>query len=183
MLVEGLDGKQWYFVYYVYENGYYNFGCQMFFELVEWMEDGWVKVLGYDVVKFILMLVGGEVVLYGFLFFDNFSMKKIGNQWSFFMLNGLIVECVCYENGVFVVKVIGILLKDGLLFLFVSGDQVYEMEVEVDCDDGVVVGLFVFYSECFFVGLGFLKDSMFEYCRGDIQMFLKQMLIGCCFFL
>ena len=182
-LVEGPDGKQWYLVYHAYENGYYNLGRQTLLEPVEWTEDGWVKASGYDVAKPIPMPAGGEAVPHGLPLSDDFSTKKIGNQWSFFTPNGPIAERARYENGALVVKATGTSPKDGSPLSFVSGDQAYEMEVEVDCDDGAAAGLLVFYSERLFAGLGFSKDSMLEYSRGDTQTFPKQTPIGRRFFL
>lgn len=182
-LVEGPDGKQWYLVYHAYENGYYNLGRQTLLEPVEWTEEGWVKTAGYDVARPIPMPAGGEAVPHGLAFSDDFSTKKIGTQWSFFHPNGPLDERCRYENGAWVVKATGTSPKDCSPLSFVCGDHAYEIEVEVDCDDGATAGLLVFYSERLFAGLGFSKESMLEYSKGDTQAFPKQTPIGRHYFL
>jgi len=182
-LVEGPDGKQWYLVYHAYENGYYNLGRQTLLEPVEWTDDGWVKVSGYDVAKPIPMPKGGAVVSHGLAFSDDFTKNKIGNQWSFFHPNGVFGERFRYEKDTLVVKATGTSPKDCSPLSFINGDQAYEMEVEVDADDGASAGLLVFYSERLFAGLGFSKDNMLEYSKGDVATFAKQTPIGRHYFL
>lgn len=182
-LIEGPDGKQWYLVYHAYENGYYNLGRQTLLEPVEWTADGWVKASGYDVAKPIPISAGGSAVSHGLAFSDDFRANKIGVQWSFFHPAGPLAECSRYENGTLVLKAAGTSPKDGARLTFVTGDQAYEMSVEVDADDGASAGLLVFYSERLFAGLGFSKENMLEFSKGDTSSFPKQAPIGRHFFL
>jgi beta-xylosidase len=55
--------------------------------------------------------------------------------------------------------------------------------VEIDCDEGATAGLLVFYSERLFAGLGFSRDAMIEYGKGDITTFPKPTPMGRHFFL
>lgn len=182
-LLEGPDGKQWYLIYHAYENGYYNLGRQTLLEPVEWTEDGWIKASGYDVAQPIPMPKGGEAVTHGIALSDDFSKNKIGTQWSFFQPSGPIADRFRYEKGALVVKGQGTSPKDCSPLSFVTGDQAYEVEVEVDCDAGTSAGLLVFYSERLFAGLGFSPDKMLEYRKGDITTFDKPAAIGRHFFL
>ncbi|PTY07945.1 xylan 1,4-beta-xylosidase [Opitutaceae bacterium EW11] len=182
-LVEGPDGKQWYLVYHAYESGYYNLGRQTLLEPVEWTADGWVKASGYDVARPIPMPHGGEAVPHGFAYSDDFSTDKIGRQWTFFTPRIPIADCYRYEQGALVVKATGTSPKDGSPLSFVTGDHAYEVQVEVECDEGATGALLVFYSERLFAGLGFSKDSLLEYSKGDSQTFPKPASIGRRFFL
>lgn len=177
-LVEGPDGKQWYLVYHAYENGFYNLGRQTLLEPVEWTNDGWVKASGHDVARPIPMPSGGEAVPHGLALSDDFSTNKIGKQWSFFHPAGPIAEPFRHENGTLALKATGTSPKDCSPLSFVCGDHAYEVEVEVDCDDGATAGLLVFYSERLFAGLGFSKENMLEYSKGDTQTFPKPASIG-----
>jgi beta-xylosidase len=182
-LVEGPDNKHWYLVYHGYENGYYNLGRQTLLEPVEWTDDGWVKASGADVAKPIAVPPGGSAVPHGFAFSDDFRTSKIGIQWSFFRSYGPIADRFRYETNALVLKASGSSPKDCSPLTFVCGDQAYEMEVEIDCDDAATAGLLLFYSERLFVGLGFSKDKMIEYGKGDITDFPKQAPIGRHYFL
>ena len=182
-LVEGPDGKQWYLVYHAYENGYYNLGRQTIIEPVEWTNDGWVKASGYDVARPIPTPTGGSAVAHGQALSDDFSTNKIGHQWSFFHPNGPIGNRFLYENGALALKATGTSPKDCSPLSFVCGDQAYEIEVEVDCDNGATAGLLVFYSERLFAGLGFSRENMLEYSKGDTSNFSKPSSIGHNYFL
>jgi len=182
-LVEGPDGRQWYLVYHAYENGYYNLGRQTLLEPVEWTADGWVKSTGYDVARPIPMPAGGVPVSHGFPFSDDFRTNKIGRQWSFFRPDGPLGGKYRYENGALVLKAAGTSPKDASPLSFVTGDQAYEIEVEIECDDAAIGGLLVFYSERLFAGLGFSAGHMLEYRKGDITTFPKPAAIGRRYFL
>ncbi|MFT3780522.1 MAG: family 43 glycosylhydrolase [Nibricoccus sp.] len=182
-LVEGPDGKQWYLVYHAYENGYYNLGRQTLLEPVEWTSDGWVKVSGYDVAKLIPMPSGGTAIFPGIAYSDDFSTNKIGIQWSFFTPNSPLKERFRYEKGALVLKAIGASPKDCSPLSFVTGDPAYEMEIEIDADEGAIGGLLVFYSERLFAGLGFSRSNLIEYSKGDTQTFPKPSTIGNHYFL
>jgi beta-xylosidase len=182
-LVEGPDGKQWYLVYHAYENGFYNLGRHTLLEPVEWTEDGWVKASGYDVARPIPLPPGGRPVPHGFARSDDFSTNKIGIQWTFFRADSTAPDRFRYEDGALVLRGIGSSPKDCSPLTFVCGDHAYEMQVEVDCDEGASAGLLVFYHERLFAGLGFSGDKMLEYGKGDESSFAKPAQIGRRFFL
>lgn len=182
-LVEGPDGKQWYLVYHGYENGFYNLGRQTLLEPVEWTADGWLKASGYDVARPIPKPMGGTVIPHGLALSDDFSTNKIGPQWSFFHPKGPIEQRYRFENGALVLKATGTSPKDCAPLSFVCGDHAYELEVEIECDENAAAGLLVHYSERLFAGLGFSKDHLLEYSKGDTQTFAKPEAIGRRFFL
>jgi len=177
-LIEGPDGKQWYLVYHAYEKGYYTLGRQTLLEPVEWTADGWVKATGADVAAPLPLPAGGKPVPHGFAFSDDFRTNRMGIQWNFFRSNGAVSDRYRYEDGSLVLKASGDTPKDGSPLCFINGDQAYEMQVEVDCDDGAKAGLLVFYSERLFGGLGLSKDKLIEYRKGDTQEFNKPIPVG-----
>ena len=156
---------------------------QTLLEPVEWTADGWVKASGYDVARPIPMPAGGAPVPHGFALSDDFHTNRIGTQWSFFQPAEPIAALHRYEDGALVLKAGGTSPKDCTRLTAVAGDQAYELQVEVDCDDGAAAGLLVFYSEKLFAGLGFSKDQMLEYRKGETTAFPKQTPIGRHYFL
>jgi beta-xylosidase len=182
-LLPGPDGRQWYLVYHAYENGYYNLGRQTLLEPVEWTEDGWVKACVPDIAAPLPMPAGGSAVTHGFALSDDFSTNKMGRQWNFFRNDRPLAERFRYEDRSLVLKAQGTTPKDCSPLAFICGDQSYEVQVEVDCDDTATAGLLVFYSERLFAGLGFSKDKMLEYGKGDIASFPKQFPLGRHYFL
>jgi beta-xylosidase len=182
-LIEGPDAKQWYLVYHGYEKGYYNLGRQTLLEPVEWTDDGWVKSCGYDMERPIPLPKGGKAMDCGQPLSDDFSSDKIGTQWSFFRPGSDYKQRYSYEDGALVLKAQGNSPKDSSPLTFVAGDQAYEISVEVDCDEDAKGALMLFYNNNLFVGHGFSKDKMLEYCKGGVQEFPKPDFIGNHFYL
>jgi xylan 1,4-beta-xylosidase len=177
-LVEGPDGKQWYLVYHAYEKDYYNLGRQTLLEPVEWTADGWIKASGYDMARPVPLPGGGQAVRHGLQLSDDFSTNKIGTQWMFFRPAGSIAEKYRYENGALVLKASGTTPRDASPLMFVSGDQAYEMEVEIERDDQATGGLMLFYHDRLFAGLGFSATNLLEYSKGDIATFDRPAAMG-----
>jgi len=182
-LVEGPDGKQWYFVYHAYENGHYNLGRQTLLEPVEWTADGWVKAVGTDVAAPLPKPAGGSAVPHGFAFSDDFSTDRFGVQWSLFRASGEVQTAARIENRSLVLQARGSSPKDGTILNFVTGDHDYEMQVEVECDAGASAGLLAFYSDRIFAGIGLSEKSLLEFRKGDTTAFDHPKQIGNHFFL
>jgi xylan 1,4-beta-xylosidase len=166
-LVEGPDAKSWYLVYHAYENGYYNLGRQTLLEPVEWTADGWVKATGADVAAPLPLPPGGSAVPHGLARSDDFSGPTLGSQWTFFRQPGDISRRYRLENGSLVLRADGTSPKDSPPLTLVSGDQAYEVEVEIDADPGASAGLLVFYHERLFAGIGMSGEHLLEFLRGE----------------
>jgi len=73
--------------------------------------------------------------------------------------------------------------KDSSPLTLITGDQAYEVEVEIEIDEGAIGGLMVFYSEKLFAGMAFSADRMIEFWKGGSNSFDKQIPMGNRFFL
>lgn len=182
-LVEGPDAKQWYLVYHAYENGYYNLGRQTLLEPVEWTADGWVKSSGADVAAPLPLPAGGAPVAHGLARSDDFSGPELGAQWSFFRQPGEVHTRYRFEHGCLVLKAAGDSPKDSPPLTLISGDQAYEIEVEIDADPGASAGLLVFYHERLFAGIGMAEKNLLEFLRGETSKFDKPAGTGRHYFL
>lgn len=182
-LVEGPDGRQWYLVYHAYEKDYLTLGRQTLLEPVEWTDDGWVKSAGHDVARPIPLPAGGAAVPAGLALSDDFSADAIGRRWTFFRPAGSVADYYRLEGGALVLKAGGTSPKDANPLQAVTGDQAYEIEVEVERDEAATAGLLLFYSEKLFVGLGFSEANMLEYGKGETTAFPKPEAIGRRYFL
>jgi beta-xylosidase len=165
-LVEGPDAH-WYLVYHAYENGFYNLGRQTLLEPVEWTADGWFKSKGDDVARPIKKPAGGEAVPHGFAFSDDFSKNKMGQQWSFFNGTDADLERFRYADGALVLQGKGTSPKDCAPLSFVSGDQAYEIEVELELRGEASGGLILFYNERLYAGLGFSPTNLIMHREGN----------------
>ena len=61
---------------------------------------------------------------------------------------------------------------------FVTGDQAYEIEVEIDADPGATAGLLVFYSSRLYAGLGFSADRLLMHRYGTERVNRKPAELG-----
>ena len=97
----------------------------------------------------------GAAVPHGFPFSDDFSTDKMGVQWSFYAGNEDDRQRYRYANGSLVLQARGSGPADSSPLWFVTGDQSYEIEVEIDADQDATAGLLLFYNRRLYAGLGF----------------------------
>jgi len=163
-LVEAPDGR-WFIVYHAYENGFYTLGRQTLLEPIEWTADGWFKTAGADPAKPIAK-PAGTAVPHGAAFSDDFRVNRMGVQWSFYKGSVNDRERYRYESGALVMKAKGAGPADASPLSFVHGDQAYEIEVEIDADEGATAGLLLFYSSRLYAGLGFSSRNLIMHSYG-----------------
>jgi beta-xylosidase len=158
-LVEG-PGGQWYAVYHGYENSYWTLGRQTLLDTVEWTADGWFRFTGGDLSKPMRKPGGGEALPHGMALSDDFSTDRMGTQWSFFEPGENERGRVSRKGGMLTLAATGTSPKDSSPLCFVVGDPAYEVEVDVEIDEGAVAGLLLFYDHQLYCGVGF-NDKTF----------------------
>ncbi|MEO8681719.1 MAG: family 43 glycosylhydrolase [Vicinamibacterales bacterium] len=163
-LVEAADGR-WFIVYHGYENGFYNLGRQTLLEPIEWTADGWFRTATLDPAQPIAK-PAGEAVANGFAYSDDFSSNRMGLQWSFYKGTETDRERYRYENKSLVLKGRGKSPADSSPLWFVTGDQAYEIEVEIDADPGATAGLLLFYNQRLYAGLGYSATNFIMHSYG-----------------
>ena len=174
--VEGPDGR-WYVVYHAYENGFYNLGRQTLLEPVEWTPDGWLRATGAD-VSAPQPKPGSSETTHGFPFSDDFSKNKMGIQWSFYKGTSTDTQRYRYENGALVIKAKGTTPADSSPLSFVCGDHAYEVEVEIDIDEGATAGLLLFYNSRLYAGLGYSDKNLVMHRYGMERVSAKPASLG-----
>lgn len=152
-LVEGPAGD-WWMVYHGYENGYWTLGRQCLLDPITWTSDGWFKANGGDLSKPLRKPRGGQAGPHGLALSDDFSTSKLGVQWAFADPAPGELERVRYDRGL-VLKARGTAPKDSPPLTFVSGDQAYEIEVDVEIPADGTAGILLFYDKQLYCGLSF----------------------------
>ena len=161
-LVEGPNGQDWYMVYHGYENGFHTLGRQTLLSAVEWTPDGWYKARDADAddgAPLPKPLGGGEVP-HGLRLSDDFSTNKFGVQWSFFKGEANEMDRVRYLDGALELKAKGSSPANTSPMTFLTGDQAYQFEVDLDVDDQAQAGLLLFYNDKLYAGLGVNAKSL-----------------------
>jgi xylan 1,4-beta-xylosidase len=153
-LVEGPAGD-WWMVYHGYENAYWTLGRQTLLDPIEWTEDGWFRPLGGDLASPLAMPRGGQALAHGMALSDDFSTNKFGIQWSFYAPDQDEKARLSRADGVLTLRAKGTAPSDCSPLTFVQGDQAYELQVEIEVDDGVTAGLILFYDRELYAGVGF----------------------------
>ena len=164
-LVEGPAGD-WWTVYHGYENAYWTLGRQTLLAPVTWSEDGWFAVGGGDLSTPLPKSVGGEAGPHGMALSDDFSTDKFGVQWSFYDPRPDERDRLGRANGVLALRGKGSAPRDASPLTFVQGDLAYEIECEVEIDEGVTAGLVLFYDRALYAGVGFDKDRFVTHTYG-----------------
>jgi len=175
-LVEGPRGA-WYIVYHAYENGFYNLGRQTLLEPIVWTDDGWFRATDADLTQ-PLPMPGTTSGAHGFAFSDDFSISKMGVQWSFYKGSDTDRDRYRYENRTLVLKAKGSTPADSSPLWFVTGDHAYEIEVEMDADAGATAGLLLFYSSRLYAGLGFSATNFIMHRYGTERLLVKPSVVG-----
>jgi len=153
-LVEGPAGD-WWMVYHGYENAYWTLGRQTLLDPIEWTEEGWFRPLGGDLASPLAMPRGGQALAHGMALSDDFSTDKFGIQWSFYAPDQNEKARLSRADGVLTLRAKGTAPSDCSPLTFVQGDQAYELQVEIEVDDGVTAGLILFYDRELYAGVGF----------------------------
>ena len=153
-LVEGPTPGDWYMMLHGYENGHRTLGRQTLLEAVDWTTDGWYRIRHPDAARPLPAPRGGTAVPHGMALSDDFSGPVLGPQWSFFRgderdpprvhVGGGMLDLACRCSGP----------ATSAPLCFVAGDRSYQVEVDIDFDEGAQAGLLLFYNDRLYAGLG-----------------------------
>lgn len=165
-LIEGPTPGEWWCVYHGYENAYWTLGRQTLLDPIRWTDDGWFEMLGGDLSTALKKPAGGVAGPHGAALSDDFSTNKYGVQWSFYKPDANAASRLRRENGTLHMKAIGTAPKDCSPLTFVQGEQAYEIECDIEIDDGVMAGLVLFYDHALYAGLGFTPKNFVTHTYG-----------------
>ncbi len=168
-LVEGPAGD-WWGVYHGYENGFWTLGRQTLLAPVTWSNDGWFDFGGGDLSKPINKPKGGRphggVLAHGMALSDDFSTDNYGIQWNFFNPAANEASRIRREGRVLHLRATGEAPSSSSVLTTIVGDQAYEIEMEIEIDEGACAGLLLFYDQKLYCGLGFDKDRFITHQYG-----------------
>jgi xylan 1,4-beta-xylosidase len=174
-LVEGPTAGDWYMMYHGYENGFHTLGRQTMMEPIEWTNDGWFRAKGYDVGKPIPKPKGGVAGPHGAPLSDDFSSNKFGSQWSFFRGDIEENKRVLYgkdERGPYLeLTPKGNSPANSSPMTFVTGDQAYQFEVDIETQPGALAGALLFYNDKLYAGVGIHEKGFLLHRYGMDQRY------------
>ena len=172
------SNDEWYMVDHGYENGFYTLGRQALLEPIVWTEDHWFKSTGVDIGKPLPIPKGGKAMPHGMAYSDDFSSNKFGIQWSFF--KGDIAENarVHYQDETLILDAEGTSPSNSSPLTFISGDQAYEIQVEVTLGLNTTAGLMLFYNDKLYAGLGVSEGNFILHRYGMDRVLPKPADVG-----
>src|SRR5690606_1799201 len=113
---------------------------------------------GYDVGQPIPKPKGGIEGPHGMAFSDDFSTNKFGVQWSFFRGDVTENQRLHYgkdERGHYLeLSPKGDSPSNSSPMTFVTGDQAYQFEVDIELEPGALGGALLFYNDKLYAGVG-----------------------------
>jgi xylan 1,4-beta-xylosidase len=152
-LVEGPEGR-WYIVYHAYEKGFQTLGRQTLLEPVDWTADGWVKLAASDPTKPLRRPAASAHGEHGLALADDFSVSKLGTQWSFCGAGENEAKRARFEGQSLQLKASGTSPADSAPLCFVAPDQAYMIQVEFESAKKATAGLLLFYDRHLYAGVG-----------------------------
>lgn len=164
-LVEGPNGN-WWGVYHGYENGYWTLGRQTLLAPVTWSKDGWFDFGGGDLAKPLRKPKGGKSQPHGIALSDDFSNDRIGVQWNFFSPSATEYDRVQRLDNVLHLKASGEAPSSSSPLLTIVGDHAYQIEMEIEIDEGARAGLLLYYDQKLYCGLGFDSKNFITHQYG-----------------
>ncbi len=143
-LVDDPDGN-WWIVYHAYEKAAHTLGRQTLIDPIEWTENGWFRL---DKTRDPL---DADPSFAGMELSDDFSSKDLGLQWTtwgkFREQDFELKDDSLYVMGH------GSSPKDGRKLLVTVPDRNYQVQVQVNVENGGSGGLILFYRESVFAGI------------------------------
>ena len=169
-LVEG-PGDDWWSVYHGYENGFWTLGRQTLLAPVTWTHDGWFDFLdehggGGDLSQPLSKPKGGKAQPHGIPLSDDFSNDRTGLVWNFFQPAPDEGTRLRRADKVLHLTARGKAPVDSSPLIFITGDQAYEIECDIEIDPGTTAGLVLFYDHQLYCGLGFDAKSFVTHQYG-----------------
>lgn len=157
-LVEGPTENNWYMVYHGYENGFHTLGRQTLMSPIEWTSDGWFRATQHDAGEPIPKpAVPASITVnrqHGVALSDDFTTNKMGVQWSFVRPGANEMSRVNYRERQLELTAKGDSPANSSPLTFVVGDQAYQVEIDIEFDDGAQAGLLLFYNDRLYAGVG-----------------------------
>ena len=156
---EGPDGK-WWMVYHGYENGFWTLGRQCLLDPVDWTKDGWFRAAGGDLSKPIrkpVNLVGAE---HGMPLSDDFAADRMGTHWAFHAPGSNDSARLSRDSNGLTLNASGSTPTDSRPLTFINGDLAYEVEADIEIEQGAEAGVLLFYSPKLYCGLGFSESGL-----------------------
>lgn len=171
-LVEGPTGD-WWMVYHAYEKDFWTLGRQTLLEPIEWTADGWPRCLGADLAQPQPKPRGGRRGPSGQPLSGGFFPEHLGLTWSLFESVEAPASRMRFEGGAVTLAGRGQAPQHSSPLTLLAGDRDYEAEVTVSVEGDTVGGLFLFYSERGFCGLGFDGREVRTFVYGQEHGWLR----------
>jgi len=159
-LILGPDQQNWYMVYHGYEAGFHTLGRQTLMMPMRLTPEGWFEPVHIDESRPLPTPQAGQPGHHGMALSDNFSGPKLGPQWAFFRGGTRELSRIRLKRNTLHLKAKGLSPADSAPLCMVTGDQAYEMEVDVAFDPSVQAGLLLFYSDRLYAGIGVNDKSL-----------------------
>jgi xylan 1,4-beta-xylosidase len=154
-LVQGPRGD-WWMLYHGYENGFHTLGRQMLLAPARFSADGWfhVDVDDGQPLPMPAMPGPGQAVAHGLALSDDFAGTRLKPHWQFLSGGASQAPRARVTGGKLHLRATGKDPGDSPPLGFIQGDPAFEVELEVDFDEGVQMGLMMFYSPRLYAGMG-----------------------------
>lgn len=151
-LVQGPRGD-WWMLYHGYENSFHTLGRQMLLAPARFSADGWFHVDVDDGVA-LPKPAGGQALPHGLPLSDDFAGKTLKAHWQFLSGSGQMPRARVADSTLHLRATGAKGPGDSPPLGFIQGDPAFEVEFDLDIDEGVQAGVVMFYSPRLYAGMG-----------------------------
>ncbi len=152
--------SNWWMVYHGYENGFWTLGRQCLLDPVEWTRDGWFRPTGGDLSKPLAKPINIPNAEHGMPLSDDFSTNRLGVHWAFHAPGPNETTRLTRDSNGLTLRASGVSPTDSRPLTFINGDLTYEVEADIELEQGAEAGLLLFYSPKLYCGLGFTETGL-----------------------
>jgi len=157
-LVQG-PKNDWWLAYHGYEHGFHTLGRQMLLAPAKLRDDGWFEIAQND-GDALPLPARDRAVPHGLALSDDFRAPLLKPPWAFLAGGAAQLARVRVGDGLLRLQAAGSGPADSPPLGFIQGDPAFEIEFELDFDDGVQAGLLMFYSPRLYAGVGVNARTM-----------------------
>jgi len=172
-LVEG-PGGDWWLACHGHESGYRTLGRQALLQPIEWTRDGWFRTSGMALDRPMRKPRGGTGDALAPTLSDDFSLDRLGLQWSFFDAAPGELRRARYDDKGLLLRGKGTGLSDCSPLTCLVGDHGYEAELEFELEGAAQGGLALFHDARGFVGIGISEGCVHTYNYGQEHRWMQQ---------
>lgn len=162
-LVDDTKGKTWMF-FHGYENSYHTLGRQTLMQAIEWTDDGWFIARDAQQTNEVFSKPPGDRITHYHQLSDNFSSETLNLKWHFF--KDYEPQRIELKDNSLILQARGNSLSNCQPLLCIPTNYSYELQAEIEIEEGTTGGITLYYNENANCGIGVDSEKIYVIRHG-----------------